>query len=215
MSSSTRCLDRTFRDLLHGEPEDGVQRVAHVDEPLERHGQRLRDGERVEQARVLERAPQAEACPLGGAEVGDVAPGQLDATPGGGEEARDEVEEGGLAGAVGADEATISPGANSRLTSSTAAMPPKNTVSSLTESAGPAGVADPFGAGAESARIGFAGMASATGSAAVASPVAVGGVPVAVAEVASRRRQVDRPHQVGPVEEVGGGPASSAPRPSP
>ena len=96
--------DRRLRPHLDREAEDGVERVAHVGEALERHGQGIAHGQPREEARVLEGAPQPEPGAGRGRALGHVEAAQLDVTGVGPQEARDHVEERRLAGAVGPDD---------------------------------------------------------------------------------------------------------------
>ena len=70
ISSSTRWRDRRLAVHERRQAEGGVERVAHVDPALEGDQQRLLDGERREQARVLERAAEpGRRPPVGGQPV--------------------------------------------------------------------------------------------------------------------------------------------------
>ncbi len=86
------------------QPEGAGHRVPDQDVALESDRQRLGDGQRREQPRVLERACQAPARPACRALVGDVDAVEEDLPCGRGEEARAQVEGRGLAGAVAADD---------------------------------------------------------------------------------------------------------------
>ena len=77
---------------------------------VEAHRDRLGHGERREQPRLLERAAEAEHGALVGRQVGDVFVAEFDAAAVGGVEARDDVEQRGLAGAVVTDETDDAPG---------------------------------------------------------------------------------------------------------
>ena len=88
-----------------GKAQRGGQRTATVDPSLERDREGLAHRHVGEQPSVLEAAPEAGAGALAGAQVGDVATLQLDAAAVDRHEAADEIEDGGLAGAVRADHA--------------------------------------------------------------------------------------------------------------
>ena len=79
--------------------------LLHLEPLLERDEQRLVDGERREQAGVLEAADELALGPLLGREVGDVDAVEADDALVGRLVAADDVEDRRLAGAVRADEA--------------------------------------------------------------------------------------------------------------
>ena len=63
MSSSTRGRDPSLGVERRRQVQRGADRVAYVEPPFERDGDRLLDGERREQPGVLERPAEPEAGP--------------------------------------------------------------------------------------------------------------------------------------------------------
>ena len=96
--------------LDHGTHSERTGRgFPHVDVALQGGRQRLGDCHRREQASVLERASEPPLGAAGGAELGDIAALEQDMATVDGEEARAQVEQGGLAGTVGPDDAEAKP----------------------------------------------------------------------------------------------------------
>src|SRR5712691_269867 len=107
-------LEDAFGDLFRRQVVARHQRATAREEPAaasvpQHHADAdqhvLERGERGVELRDLERAADAKACDVARHELGDVAALIVDAPAVGLEVARDHVDEGGLAGAVGADQA--------------------------------------------------------------------------------------------------------------
>ena len=109
ISSSSSCAAHRGAILVVDDPRQPHRRGEHAARPdpaLERDLQRLLDGHVREQQRVLEAAPEAGRGTLGGrGQVRDVVAGEHDASGVEREEARHEVEDRRLAGAVRSDDA--------------------------------------------------------------------------------------------------------------
>ena len=86
------------------QPQGVAHRVAHVDGPVERHGDRLGDHEPGEEATPLEGAPEPESGPGGGRRVDEVCSTETDRAAVERLVAADEVEDRRLAGTVLPDE---------------------------------------------------------------------------------------------------------------
>jgi len=89
---------------LEGQSQHGVEGVADVGEALERDGHRVTHGQAGEQTRVLEGAAEAQPGAGRSRAVRDVDARELDAPRVGTEEPGHDVEQRGLAGAVGPDD---------------------------------------------------------------------------------------------------------------
>src|SRR4051794_36712334 len=99
-----RPRDVVLLSAQRGQAERSRGVVTNRQMPLECLREVLRDGERGEDARVLERPAEAHPRPDVGGEVGDVVTAQAYPPAGRGDEAGQHVEQGRLAGAVGADD---------------------------------------------------------------------------------------------------------------